>query len=68
MKALLPKLAQRLQEFSEKASQLEVPPFKNTTVVRDRDALITVTRLVLAARWRVVPRERSNCNGGRYVV
>jgi pyruvate decarboxylase len=40
MKALLPKLTRRLQEFSKKASQLEVPEFKNKPVV-DTDALIT---------------------------
>jgi pyruvate decarboxylase len=40
MKVLLPKLAERLKDFREKASQLQVPEFKNT-VVTDTDALIT---------------------------
>jgi len=40
MKALLPQLAKRLQDFSDKASQLKVPEFKNKKVV-DTDARIT---------------------------
>lgn len=40
MKVLLPKLAERLKDFREKASQLHVPEFKNK-VVTDTDALIT---------------------------
>ncbi|KAF8880218.1 hypothetical protein CPB84DRAFT_1792704 [Gymnopilus junonius] len=41
MKTLLPKLAQRLQEFVKKASQLEVPLFRNKAVVDTKDKLIT---------------------------
>ncbi|KAF8810967.1 putative pyruvate decarboxylase 2 [Phlegmacium glaucopus] len=37
MKALLPKLAQRLKDFSEKSSQLVVPEFKNKKVVDTPD-------------------------------
>jgi len=41
MKTLLPKLAQRLQGFKDKASQLKVPKFENKTVVDTKDKLIT---------------------------
>ncbi|KIM41681.1 hypothetical protein M413DRAFT_71562 [Hebeloma cylindrosporum] len=39
MKVLLPKLAERLQVFKDKASQLDVPKFENKKV-KDTDALI----------------------------
>jgi len=37
MKALLPKLAERLKDFSEKAKELEVPEFKNKDVEDEKD-------------------------------
>jgi len=40
MKALLPKLTERLKEFKGKASQLTVPKFENTKVVDTKDVPI----------------------------
>lgn len=48
MKALLPKLTERLTKFTEQARQLNVPEFRNK-VVKDEDELINHAWLW----WRV---------------